>query len=88
MDGAGNLYGATALGGIHKNCPGGCRTAFELSPREDGGWTGTVLNNFNGRDGADPNGDLVLDAAGNLYGHHYLEGSTTAERRLIRPPSV
>jgi len=69
MDTAGNLYGTTDSGGIHSNCSGGCGTAFELSPRQGGGWTERVLHNFgSGADGNEPAAGLVLDSAGNLYG--------------------
>jgi uncharacterized repeat protein (TIGR03803 family) len=70
LDAAGNLYGTTPLGGIH-SCGGlGCGTAFELMPREGGGWTEQVLHSFNdnGIDGANPNGELLFDGSGNLYG--------------------
>ncbi len=62
-DAAGNLYGTTGTGGIHGN-----GTVFELMPREGGGWTEKVLHSFDGADGAFPDGDLIFDAAGNLYG--------------------
>jgi len=66
MDKAGNLYGATYLGG-NGNCPKGCGTVFELAP--DG--TETVLYPFcsetNCPDGARPRTPLEL-SAGSLYG--------------------
>ncbi len=45
-------------------------TVFELSPTQGGGWTEAVLHSFNnnGVDGYYPNGGLIFDAAGNLYG--------------------
>jgi uncharacterized repeat protein (TIGR03803 family) len=64
FDAAGNLYGTTYWGGIHQ-----LGTVFEMSPRQGGGWTETVLHSFgNGTDGQIPASGLVLDAAGNLYG--------------------
>jgi len=71
FDGAGNLYGTTGGGGnfTNINCANyGCGTVFELSPAVGGGWTETILHSFNWNDGAYPNGSLVMDAAGNLYG--------------------
>ncbi|MFZ0321862.1 MAG: choice-of-anchor tandem repeat GloVer-containing protein [Candidatus Sulfotelmatobacter sp.] len=76
-DSAGNLYGTTADGGGSAACQNGgtqiqgCGTIFELSPPSagHGTWTETVLYRFQGgTDGSNPNGGLVRDAAGNLYG--------------------
>jgi uncharacterized repeat protein (TIGR03803 family) len=59
-DTAGNLYGTTILGG-----EGGLGTIFRIDP--DG--NETVLYAFKGgSDGAQPNGPLVLDGTGILYG--------------------
>jgi len=71
MDAAGNLYGVTQRGGDSSACGGnGCGTVFELSPAAGGGWAGKFLHRFTGVgfDGAYPNGGLVLDGAGNIYG--------------------
>ena len=69
FDAAGNLYGTSAVGGIHPCGGEGCGTVFELSPRQGGGWTEKVLHSFgNGSDGNSPFAALVLDTAGNLYG--------------------
>jgi uncharacterized repeat protein (TIGR03803 family) len=74
-DSAGNLYGATAEGGSDRLCginyPTGCGTIFELTPPAEpgGAWVETVLYRFQGgADGSFPNGSLVADANGNLYG--------------------
>jgi uncharacterized repeat protein (TIGR03803 family) len=75
MDSAGNLYGTTAYGGTG-NCTVlgtlmGCGTVFELSPpqQKGGPWTETVLYSFpTPKQGFLPQGDLVFDNAGNLYG--------------------
>src|SRR4029077_15788773 len=67
FDQTGNLYGTTS------------GTAFELSPPVAGGsWTYNVLHHFGGADqpdGGQPNGNLILDRAGNLYGTATLGGA-------------
>lgn len=61
-DSAGNLYGtAFSLGGINSGL------IFELSP-SNGGWTYTLLHQFDFHDGCEPVGGVTLDAHGNLYG--------------------
>lgn len=70
FDSAGNLYGNTDSGGV-ASCEGlnwGCGTVFELSPNGNGTWTETVVHTFDYSDGAYPQGTLVSDSAGNLYG--------------------
>ncbi|MGA8876750.1 MAG: choice-of-anchor tandem repeat GloVer-containing protein [Candidatus Korobacteraceae bacterium] len=65
LDAAGNLYGTTYGGGTYNQYGG---TVFELTPGV-GGWTETLLHSFgNGTDGEAPDGALVFDTAGNLYG--------------------
>lgn len=70
-DGAGNFYGTTTGGG-RSSCGFSapfCGTVFKMSPGEDGGWKETVIYRFKGgADGAGPEGTLIFDAAGNLYG--------------------
>ncbi len=74
FDKSGNLYGATEDGGANGcNSPGPCGTVFKLSPPAEpgGAWTETVLYVFKGqayRDGATPEGSVIIDGAGNLYG--------------------
>ena len=65
MDASGNFYGTTSTGGT-----GGIGTVFEISPKTGGGWSYKVIHNFanNGLDGNYPNGSLIIDASGNLYG--------------------
>jgi len=70
FDSLGNLYGTTDQGGAH-----GYGVVFELSP-EGASWTETVLYSFaGGTDGADPDGVLIMDPAGNLYGTTYQGGT-------------
>ena len=68
MDQAGNLYGTSAGAFVS---PG---TVWEMSP-SNGGWTFTVLYNFSGYADAGPYAGLTMDAAGNLYGTTYAEGT-------------
>jgi len=66
LDPAGNLYGATGSGGS-PTCGGGfgCGVVFKL----DTSGNETVLHTFLwGKRGTYPNGGLIRDAAGNLYG--------------------
>jgi uncharacterized repeat protein (TIGR03803 family) len=65
LDTTGNLYGTTSFGGAHD-----AGTVFELTPTAEGRWTEALLYSFrkNGIDGAFPDGSLIFDAAGNLFG--------------------
>jgi hypothetical protein len=86
FDNAGNLYGATTFGGGKgTTCDAFyqyCGAVFELSPpRTKGGkWTEKVLHGFrSGTDGANPNGGLVSDGQGNVYGTTYGGGNESGE---------
>ena len=103
FDGVGNLYGATLYGGTKgTTCDGyyggQCGTVFELSPpkTKGGKWMEKVLHSFAGvaqgkqyGDGANPNGGLVLDSKGAVYGTTFAGGSgdwgTAFE---LRPPTT
>jgi uncharacterized repeat protein (TIGR03803 family) len=62
--GSDTLYGTTAGGGSYNH-----GAVFKLSHPAGEGWTETILHSFkDDRDGSSPFADLVLDAAGNLYG--------------------
>jgi hypothetical protein len=65
LDKAGNLYGTTYAGGI-AGCTYGAGVAFELTSGS-GGWTESVLHDFQVSDGCGPEASLVFDKAGNLY---------------------
>jgi uncharacterized repeat protein (TIGR03803 family) len=64
-DAAGNFYGVTCAGGRD-----GHGTVFELRPPEGPGlgWTAVVLHSFGAREGMCPSGNIVLDAAGDVFG--------------------
>jgi uncharacterized repeat protein (TIGR03803 family) len=73
LDHAGNLYGTTTAGGPNE---GG--TVFELSPSGNG-WSFSLLHAFTcsrecGFGG--PEGNLAMDAAGNLYGVTHNDGGS------------
>ena len=81
IDGAGNIYGVTYMGGAHTaSAVGG--TVFELSPPAAGRtyWLETILHSFGvglnvpAGDGWDPVAGLVMDGAGNLYGTTFNGG--------------
>jgi hypothetical protein len=81
FDSAGNLYGATMFGGGHGTTCNDfyqyCGAVFELSPpkTKGGKWTEKVLHGFKGgTDGANPNGGLVFDSTGAIYGTTFIGG--------------
>lgn len=59
-DPSGNFYGTAYRGGTH-----GDGTVFEIPAGTN---TITTLYNFSGADGNRPQGNLVIDSSGNLYG--------------------
>jgi uncharacterized repeat protein (TIGR03803 family) len=68
FDHSGNLYGTTSIGG-GTGCEGGCGIVYQLTPSADGRWTESILYNFgNGKNGQTPEGGVIIDKAGNLYG--------------------
>ena len=65
FDAAGNLYGTAVISDLYPN-PG---YIYKLAPNPGGTWTLTNLYRFTGStDGATPQGTLIFDAAGDLYG--------------------
>ncbi len=63
IDNAGNLYGSDPEGGNNR-----LGMVYELTPSESG-WTEKTLFSFSGGSGGEaPEGALILDASGNLYG--------------------
>ena len=72
LDKDGNLYGTTATGGL---CKGNCGVVFKLF-RSKGVWKESVLHSFDSLkgDGQGPDGGVIFDRAGNLYGTTYLGG--------------
>ena len=63
-DANGDLFGTTGEGGEN-----GDGTVFEIAKTSSGyASTPTILVSFNGSDGADPTGGLIMDANGDLFG--------------------
>ncbi|HEY6766332.1 MAG TPA: choice-of-anchor tandem repeat GloVer-containing protein [Candidatus Sulfotelmatobacter sp.] len=69
-DSTGNLYGATTAGGSAND-----GVIFELS-NSGGTWQETILHAFSGPDGTDPQGPLVFDKSGNLFGETLVGGGS------------
>lgn len=69
VDALGNVYGTTALGGVGSGCgSSACGVVYELSPSGNG-TSETILWTFaNGADGGGPQGGVIFDTKGNLYG--------------------
>ena len=74
VDGHGNIYGTTQLGGGTGCGGGGCGVVFRVAP--DG--TETVLHEFVGgdHDGGNPSSTLIIDKDGNLFGVAQVGGGT------------
>ena len=79
VDAQGNLYGMSPFGG-QPNCGLnsfglGCGTLFKLSPAGEF----TLLHTFVGTDGMQPEGGVVLDGKGNLYGTANFGGELSCQ---------
>ena len=69
FDSAGRLYGTTILGGAHDY-----GVVFQLTPSDSGEWSERWLS-FTGGNGLQPEGGVIFDSAGSLYGTAELGGS-------------
>lgn len=75
FDKSGNLYGTTYAGGQPTCHASACGPGivYELSPDAGGSWSEKILYTFRGvtkttSDGEAPQGNLIFDSQGNLYG--------------------
>jgi len=76
LDANGNLFGTTNAGGKDRFYG----IVFELSLNSNNHWQETILHAFtDGPDGGEPNCNLVLDSAGNVYG----TGSTGGNQGVV-----
>ncbi len=85
FDASGNIYGVTQQGGAFN---GGI--VFKLAPKTGGTYTASVLYSFGANsDAAVPNGPVVLDSAGNLYGVACQGGtSNLGAVYKLAPPAI
>ena len=89
LESAGNLYGATYVGGGEQeaDCPDfdGCGTVYKLTPSGGGTWSQTILYAFqNSTDGGQLYDDVLsMDAEGNLYGAAFTGGDATCDNGLL-----
>jgi hypothetical protein len=82
LDGARNLYGSTIAGGGKGCVPDYCGTVFKLSPPKgrSGKWKESILYSFQGGpDGNGPDGALVFDKHGAIYGATYYGGDSVCK---------
>lgn len=73
FDTGGNLYGTTTRGGNYDDClptDEGCGTVYRLVKSDH--WAVDTIYQFTGAtDGAQPQGGVIFDHAGNLYGNAF-----------------
>jgi hypothetical protein len=75
LEKSGGLFGTTQRGGQGSSPGNG--TIFQLTPLSGGGWNESVLYDFTGADdGASPQGGVIFDSVGNLYGTARAGGSS------------
>ena len=80
-DAAGNLFGTTQVGGVNND-----GTVFEITKTSAGyASTPSVLASFNFTNGYAPEGGVIADAAGNLFGTTN-SGAPTTTARCSRSP--
>jgi uncharacterized repeat protein (TIGR03803 family) len=68
MDSSGNFFGTTTVAGTYSD-----GTIYEIA---HGSGLVTTLASFNGGDGSDPLGNVVLDSSGDLWGTTYAGGAS------------
>jgi hypothetical protein len=87
LDKQGNVYGSTRVGGNLSLCTGsgGCGAVFKIVRDSGGTWSDRTLYRFAGgaQDGALPNGPVVLDARGHIFGTTTYGGTGTCNQSQL-----
>jgi uncharacterized repeat protein (TIGR03803 family) len=80
FDASGNLYGTTVNGGT-----AGLGTVFELVNQGGGNWSEAILHSFsqNGTDGFHPEGGVIFDGSGNLFGTTADGGNASSPNGIV-----
>jgi len=83
FDASGALYGTTYQGGKYDS-----GTIFKLTPPAPGSstWSESLLHDFAGPGAEGPNGGLIADAQGNLYGSTVTGPNTVGTVFKLTPP--
>jgi uncharacterized repeat protein (TIGR03803 family) len=77
VDKRGHVFG-TGSGGGDVLCNDGCGGVYELIPQSNGSYTEKVLKIFHGgKDGMQPDGGVIVDSKGNVYGTTDFGGGGT-----------
>lgn len=90
IDSQGALYGTAYTGGTGCAEVGGCGSVFKLAPPSTPGqpWIFSVIYHFaGGQSGQAPNGGVIFDNSGNLYGSASLDPSPRSLVFKLTPPS-
>ncbi len=80
LDGKGNLYGVTTVGGVS-----GGGTLFSLT-QQNGQWVRGRIFSF--PHNSEPSGNLIFDSSGNIYGTTYLGGKNVSGSVFQFSPST
>ena len=76
-DSDGNLYGVAGQSNRKQCHASNCGAVFRLAHQAGGRWTFSILRRFKGPDGDFPEGSLIFDSSGNLYGTTFGGGANT-----------
>lgn len=79
FDSSGSLYSTTVAGGSH-----GAGNVFKLTGNAKGKWALTTLYSFENVDGVYPEGGVIFDTAGNLYGTTYQGGAYNSSGTVFK----